>query len=245
MPILNADSAGRLLLVALLPLSSAWAQAAASFEVASLKRASAGNGNSGLFAMSTDPALVRYSNITLANLIAVAYRTDERLIGGGPAWIGSELYDVAAKLPPETSKDRIPAMLQTLLVERFKLAVHRESKEQRVYFLVAGKDGPKLRPGREGGSQNQMLPGRIMGGSMPMSVLAAILARFVGDQVLDKTGLAETFEIDLKWKPEGTQPNDSELFAALQEQLGLKLEPGKAPVEKLIVDHVERIPAEN
>jgi uncharacterized protein (TIGR03435 family) len=244
MPTLKVNVAGGLLFAVFLPLCSLRAQPVASFEVASVKRASAGNGNSGLFAMSTDPALVRYSNITLANLIVLAYRVDERLIGG-PTWIGSEMYDVAAKLPPETPKDRVPIMLQTLLAERFKLAVHRETREQRVYFLVVGKSGPKLRPGREGGSQNQMLPGRIMGGSMPMSMLAGMLSRFVGDPVVDKTGLPDTFEIDLKWKAEDGQSNDSELFAALQEQLGLRLEPGKAPVERLIVDRVERIPADN
>lgn len=223
----------------------AQAQPTPSFEVASVKVAPPRTGAAGFFARDSDPALVRYSNITLGNLIAIAYNVDSRLIVGGPAWLDSELYDVVAKLPPGTAKDRIPAMLQTLLAERFKLAVHRETREQRVYFLTAAKNGPKLKAGSPEGGQNQMLPGRIMGGSMELGTLASILARFVGSQVVDKTGLAGTFDIDLKWKAESGEGNSPELFAALREQLGLKLEPGKGPVETLVVDRAERIPAEN
>jgi uncharacterized protein (TIGR03435 family) len=233
--------------VALLGITtvSALAQSAPAFEVASVKVAPPRTGTAGFTAMTSDPAMVRYSNITLKNLIAIAYDFDSRLILAGPTWFDNVHYDVAAKLPPDTPKDRVPVMLRTLLAERFKLAVHRETKEQRVYYLVVGKDGPKLKEGRESGSQNQMVPGGIMGHSMPMDVLTAMLSRFVGYQVVDNTRLTGTFDITLKWVREDDKDNGPELSAALREQLGLKLEPGKAPVEMLIVDHADRIPTDN
>ena len=222
---------------------AARAQTAPSFEVASVKISPPRQGEAGLTKVDSDPALVRYANITLLNLITVAYHVDNRLVVGGPAWLGTEQYDVAAKLPPGTSRDRIPAMLQTLLEERFKLAVHRETREQRVYLLVIGKNGSKLEKGREG--PNQMLPGRIMGGSIPIATLAGMLSHFLGEEVVDRTGLAGTFHIDLNWQTPIDPASTAELFDALQEQLGLKLEAGRAPVERLVVDRAGQIPVEN
>ena len=213
-------------------------QPAPAFEVASVKVAPPRQGTAGFTAVDADPAMVRYSNITLQNLLAVAYRMDSRLVAG-PPWMDEVLYDVVAKLPPGTPKSRVPDMMQTLLQERFKLAVHREKKDRKAYLLVVGKNGPKLKESRTEGGQNQMLPGRIMGGAMPMDLLASMLARFVGYQVVDKTGLPGNFDIDLKFPPEAGP------FSAVQEQLGLKLVPGKAPVETLVVDRAERIPIEN
>jgi uncharacterized protein (TIGR03435 family) len=232
--------------VALLGIAaiSALAQSPA-FEVASVKVSPPRAGTAGFTGIDSDPAMVRYSNITLKNLIAIAYGFDSRLILAGPAWLDSEHYDVAAKLPPDTSKDRVPMMLQTLLVERFKLAVHRETKEQRLYSLVVGKKGPKLKEGREAGGQNQIVRGGIMGHSMPMGVLAGLLSGFLGYEIVDKTGLTGTFDINLKWRPEDGAGNSPDLFAAIQEQLGLKLEPGKGPVETLRIDHAERLLTDN
>lgn len=225
---------------------SAQGQPTPAFEVASVKVAPPRTGTAAFTAVDSDPAMVRYSNMTLLNLIAIAYHRDSRLIMAGPAWLDSDAYDVVAKLPPDTAKDQVPAMLQTLLTERFRLTVHRETKEQRAYTLVVGKNGPKLKAGRqEGNSQNQMLPGGIMGHAMAMGTLASILARFVGYQVVDKTGLQGEFDINLKFTPENSKELGPDLFAAIQEQLGLKLEPGKAPVSMLIVDHAERIPIGN
>ena len=125
--------------------TSAQPQSAPAFEVASVKPSPPRAGTAGLTAMDTDPAMVRYSNVSLRVLVSIAYRFDSRLIQGGPTWLDDQPYDLAAKLPPGTSKDSVPTMIQTLLVERFKLAVYRETKEQRVYFLVVGKNGPRLK----------------------------------------------------------------------------------------------------
>ena len=181
---------------------------ALSFEVATVKVAPRPARNGGLFAVDTDPAMVRYSNITLKNLIAVAYRLDSRLILGGPAWLDNDPYEVVAKLPPGTLKDRVPLMLQTLLAERFRLAVHREMRVQRVYFLVVGKNGPKLKDAPQEDGQDaqrvrgdrppvQILPGRITGHAAPLSALASTLAYVAGRQTVDRTQLAGAFDFDL------------------------------------------------
>jgi uncharacterized protein (TIGR03435 family) len=229
-------------------------QPAPSFEVASVKVVGGRTGTAGMFAMDTDPAMVRYSNITLQHLIAMAYRFDSRLIRGGPAWLDEQCYDLAAKLPSGTSKDRVPEMLQALLTERFRLAVHSETKQERVYFLLVGKSGPKLKNARtvddtdvrqERGERPtvQIMRGAIIGNPMSLGVLAGVLAHAAGYEVMDRTGLTGTFEIRLKWSPDDSQGTD--LFAAIQQQLGLRLEAGKGPVETLVVDHAERIPIEN
>jgi uncharacterized protein (TIGR03435 family) len=225
-----------------------------SFELATVKVAPQ---NGGLIAMNTDPAMVRYSNITLKNLIAMAYRTDSRLIVG-PGWLDSEYYEIAAKLPPETPQARIPLMLQTLLAERFNLALHRETKEQRVYFLVTGKNGPKLKPAAPVDGQQkdtrqidgyhltvQLFPGGIRARATSLATFAATLANVAGYRVVDHTRLDGAFDIDLRWTPENSNGTGPDLFTAIQEQLGLKLEPGRGPVEILLIDDADRIPVDN
>jgi uncharacterized protein (TIGR03435 family) len=235
---------------------SAQAQPDAVFEVPSVKLSPPRAGTSGFVAMDTDPAMVRYSNVTLGLLIAMAYRIDSRRIQGGPAWLEEQLYDLSAKLPPGASKDRVPAMLQKLLVERFQLGVHRETREQRAYFLIEGKSGARLKQAQPPEEQEvqqvrgdrpaaQIVRGGIMGHSMSMGSFAGSLAHVLGYQVVDRTGLTGAFDIDLKWTPEDSKEAGLSLFTAIQEQLGLKLEPGKAPVEVLVVDHAERVPIEN
>jgi uncharacterized protein (TIGR03435 family) len=89
----------------------------------------------------------------------------------------------------------------------------------------------------------QMVRGGITGHSITMGVLAGALGHFAGNPVVDRTGLTKEFDIDLKWTPEENTGYDPALFSAVQQQLGLKLEPGRAPIEMLVVDHAERIPA--
>jgi uncharacterized protein (TIGR03435 family) len=237
----NLHAIGVLLGCAALSLHS---QPAPSFEVASVKVSPPRQGTARYTTMDNDPGLFRCSNITLKNLIAIAYRTSDRLIVGGPSWLDETAYDVDAKLPPETPKDQVPDMLQTLLAERFKLAVQRESKQQRSYSLVVGKNGPKLKASQDSG-QNNLLRGRIVGPALTMGVLADLLARSVGYQVVDKTGIEGAFAVDLKWTLDDAKTPGPNLFAAIQEQLGLKLEPGKSTVETLVIDRAERVPTDN
>jgi uncharacterized protein (TIGR03435 family) len=227
-------------------------QAAPEFEVASVKLAPPRTGTDRLIAMDSDPAMVQYSNINLKILIAMAYGFDSERILGGPAWLDSQEYDLAAKIPAGVSKNMVPAMLQALLAERFKLVVHRESKDQRAYLLVVGEGGSKVKVAQEEDRQDveqvrgdrlplQMMRGRITGHAIPMAALAGVLTRFAGDPVIDRTGLTKKYDIDLKWTPESDSGYDPGVFSAIQ-RLGLKLQPGKAAIEVLMVDHAERIP---
>jgi uncharacterized protein (TIGR03435 family) len=230
-------------------------QAVPTFEVASVKIAPPRMGTERYIAMDSDPAMIRYSNVNLKILIAIAYSFDSDRILGGPGWLDSQAYDVAAKIPAGVSKDKVPAMLQALLADRFKLAVHRESKDQRVYFLVVGEGGLKAKEAQEADSQEvqqvrgehmplQIVRGGIMGRSITTGALAGALARVAGNPVIDRTGLTKQLDIDLKWTPEDDSGDAPYLFAAIQKQLGLKLEPGRAPIEVLVVEHAERAPAD-
>lgn len=240
----------------LLGVTTLFGQAPPSFEVASVKVSPPRTGTAALIATDTDPAMVRYSNITLKNLIAMAYGFDSRLILGGPAWLDDQFYDLVAKLPTGASSDRVPVMLQALLTERFKLALHRDTKEQAVYFMVAGKNGPRLKPAQPEEDQDarqtrgdrppiQITRGGILGHSMDTGRLAGTLALVMGYQVVDHTGLTGIYDINLTWTPEDNNGFGSELFTAIQEQLGLKLESGKGPVEILVIDHADRDPGQN
>jgi uncharacterized protein (TIGR03435 family) len=142
-------------------------------------------------------------------------------------------------------------MLQSLLADRFQLRVHYESRIQPIYELVLAKGGFKLKPlpadHERGGMSGR--PGEMILHGMSIADLARSLSMSneAGRAVVDKTGLTGNYEIDLKWTPDdqqGTPDAGSTLFTALEEQLGLKLEPAKGPVDTLVIDHVEK-PSEN
>ena len=142
-------------------------------------------------------------------------------------------------------------MMRTLLIERFKLAVHGGTKEFPIYVLVVAKNGPKLKKADHGGDDMSSKRGHVTARSVSMARLADFLARprtGLGRPVVDKTGLDGVFDFTLDWTPDSdaqTSEAPLSIFVALQEQLGLKLETQKGPVEVLIVDHVEKIPVEN
>jgi uncharacterized protein (TIGR03435 family) len=173
-----------------------------------------------------------------------------------------------AELPKLDATQR-GLMLQALLADRFKLVTHREVKEQPVYALVIAKSGPKLtesKPddthpdgveevnGNKRPNAIHMSRGHLAAQTISMSDLEVILTQIAGRTVLDKTGLKGNYDVTLNWAPEDGQPTmlngvpqeetRPSIFTALQEQLGLKLESQKAPVEVLVIDHVER-PSEN
>ena len=200
---------------------------------------------------------------------------------GGPSWVTLDRYDVSAKAENDAPFAQMAGpMMRTLLEERFKLMLHRESKEAPVYFLTVARGGPKMEPNKEGtcvtidldhpliptpgqprpkicGSQGMSLKDGLLtinGLGITMESLAsdAQLARVVGRQIVDKTGLKGRFDIHLEFAPEvptPTTPTDAtvpvrrSVFEAVQE-LGLKLEPGKGQIGFLMIDHVER-PSEN
>jgi uncharacterized protein (TIGR03435 family) len=244
-----------------------------AFEVASVKPAPPPSDNRMRVGMSGDAGRVNFSNVTLINLMARAYNVKDKQISG-PDWLKSERYDIVATLPAGAPKDQVPMMLQSLLEERFKLSLHRETKVLPIYALVVGKNGPKLHQADgEGGLRMSMSPkGRKMTGSVDMARLADVLSTLMDRPVLDMTELKGNFDIGLDWTPDGqtggpgffgsggggrppegggegkAAPESADapsIFTAVQEKLGLRLEGRKSPVEILIVDHAERAPTEN
>jgi uncharacterized protein (TIGR03435 family) len=231
----------------------------AAFEVASIKRSD-----------PTQTAAIRRSgyriatvNTSLQMLITWAYDVHSDRVYGKPAFLDSVHYDVVANGPENGwPAQRTPGqvtflqeMMQTLLVERFKLAVHRETKELPMYALVLAKGGPKFKLGPAPESMGQQpfsMPGRgrLSGTQVAAWMLAKVLADQLGRSVQDQTGLEGVFDFKLEWAPD-VQPESAEvgnrasLFTAIQEQLGLRLEARKGPVEVLVIDHVESSPNEN
>jgi uncharacterized protein (TIGR03435 family) len=116
-----------------------------TFEVASIKPAQPMTMGRMMIGMNADAGMLRYTNVSLKDCIRHAYQVKEFQIEG-PDWLDSTRFDIMAKLPEGASKDQIPEMLQAMLIDRFKLAVHRDTKEHAIYALVAGKGGPKLKP---------------------------------------------------------------------------------------------------
>ena len=224
-------------------------QSAPSFEVASVKRAAQSTSRGGGASASGDR--VSYTNTTLKNVLVRAYGVKGYQIVG-PSWIVTERYDIIAKAPEGTPKEQIPLMLQTLLTERFKLTLHRETKELGVYALVTAADGPKLQTSSETGEFSfEIDNGHRVVKKMSMARLADMLAIMVGRPVLDKTGLDGSYDFTLDYSMEelgGMNRPDAQAAPSIftiVKQLGLKLDSRKAPVETIVIDTGEKIPAEN
>jgi uncharacterized protein (TIGR03435 family) len=201
-------------------------------------------------------------SVTLRELIMITYELDAQQITGGPAWVASDEYDVEAVAGEGVDiHEQGQAMLAKLLADRFQLKFHREQRTIPVYALTVAKGGSKLTAAKEGGMQNAGCEhfGACSFRSEPLAHFVRWLANAVLDRpVVDKTGIAGTFDFTLKWTPDESQFSTSglrapaagdnamapPLFTAIEEQLGLKLEPEKAPAEVLVIDHVER-PTEN
>jgi uncharacterized protein (TIGR03435 family) len=237
------------------------AAARLQFEVASVKR-----NNSGSRGLRFDGSGGRYTvtNAPLKFLIQQAYKVQPFQIIGAPAWIDSERYDIEAKAEDAQRDKQIGPMLQSLLEDRFKAAVHGETRDLPVFFLTVAKNGSKLKAGpcltRE---PNTPVPpsqpqssycgyagignGSIKGTGLRIEYLAEYLSGVLSRKVLDRTGLADGFDIDLKWTPDiSTAAGDNpapdggpSIFTAVEEQLGLKLESGKAPIDVLVIDHID------
>jgi uncharacterized protein (TIGR03435 family) len=233
--------------IALIIACSGEGQSTERFEVASVRisRAS-GTGTTSW----SDPGGTTFTatNIPLRILVQMAYAVDEKQISGENL-LGSEQYDVAAK--PEgggmLTSERLKPMLMSLLAERFALITHSGTKTVSGYALVIAKGGSKLHASaasREG--KSAILRGRIIGQAAGVVVLASMLERPLGVPVVDKTGIGGTYDIDLKFAPEdGADSSLPSIFTAILEQLGLKLEPQKVPLQMLVIDHCRRVPTDN
>jgi len=335
----RAFSAGTATLALVTALAVAQTPAAPSFEVASVKSAgpivprdiASGHVNLG---MSIDGSRVSFSGLPLATLMIQAFAVKPYQISG-PDWMATERFDIVAKLPDGATQAQVPAMLQALLADRFKMTFHRESRELAVYALVVGKGGSRLKeaepePTPAPSSEPDKTPGISIGalgpGGGPMRIspegrgrgavitapqfgtmkigmgqdgamhleashmtvatLTDLLTTFVDRPVVDQTELKGAYQVTLDLSIEdlmgvmrsrgmamgmgmpggpmppgampgagaaaggapsaatASDPSGGAIFSAVQ-KLGLKLEPRKAPVELVVIDHMEKSPTEN
>jgi len=213
------------------------------FEVATIKPGDPEIHGTSIF---TPPGRLVMKNITLREAVRTAYHLNEPELFGGPKWIDSEHFDIDGKAASIVLWDQIMQMLQSLLADRFKLKVHRETRTLPVYALTIAKNGPKMPVATEGdpangptswGSRNLTAKG------VPIDILARMLADLLMRPVLDRTGLEGIYNIKLDFAPLEATSDDAPapaLVTAIQEQLGLKLEATTGPVEVLVIDGAER-----
>jgi uncharacterized protein (TIGR03435 family) len=236
------------------------------FDVATIKPANPENRGSSMLVGRGGSNLFTTTNTTLRDLITMAYGIHARQVVDAPAWTESEQFDISAK-PEQPGIPNLPqlaTMVQKLLAERFGLAFHKEKRELSAYILTVGKSGPKMAKNESG----NILPGFGGRGPGAVGVQNSSMAEFAGflqgrmldRPVVDQTGLSGKFNFTLEFRPDaqlqappggGPPPqlppeieNRPDLFTAIQDQLGLKLESGKAAVEVYVIDKVTK-PTEN
>ena len=188
--------------------------------------------------------------VTLQRCIIGAYGVGPHQISGGPDWLDLDRYEISAKADPPVNDDAaLMVMLQGLLAERFKLVLHRETRTIPAFVLEVARNGPKLQKAEPGEAENSTSTSNtgvvIAAHHTDMDAFARILARKTELPVVNHTGLDGIFDFQLQWTPERTRPSDgamegASIFTAIQEQLGLRLRSQKAPVEVLVIDHVEK-----
>jgi len=286
---------------ALLPILSSLTVLAQQFEVASIRPTAPPGPDRMNVGVHVDGARVSCTSLNLKDYISAAYKLKIYQIEG-PDYIGSERFDINAKLPAGANESQVPEMLKSLLADRFKMKAHMETKDFPVYALVVAKGGLKMKEsppdpnaevgdpgekpkppatnvsgsgGRGGvhieyghGSFFTMADNKFIARKLPMTSFAELLGRFEDKPVVDQTGLTGSYDFDLEFTPEDymamlirsaiaagvTLPPEAlralsgssgdSLLNAL-DRLGLKLENRKAPLEMLVIDHIEKAPTEN
>ncbi len=218
--------------------------------------------------LAASPGLLTIRNLALRTIIGAAYNTAEYQISG-PRWLEQERFDIVAKTDGSaTGEDEMLPLLRPLLAERFHLAMHRETKQLPAYVLTVGTNGPKLEAADAGGTglpfkkANKSSGARIHSARLTMPEFAEILSRRLGHPVLDRTGLAGAYRVTLEWagenkapkpgktdkaKPDTAKPDPDRpsIFTALHDQLGLRLQARKAPVEIFVIDRIEKTQTAN
>jgi uncharacterized protein (TIGR03435 family) len=242
-----------------LALAMVFAQKPPAFDAASVKPNASGTGG---FSMGTKNGRLTATNVPVRMLILKGFHAKEFQVTGGPGWLDTERYDVVAKTENTSiSDDDLWLLLQPLLEDRFKLRFHRETKQLPVYSLTVAKGGPKLKP--HVGDDEPSMSGRTSSGKSSlactktsMAKLADTLGEHTDRIVTDNTGLKGVYDFKLDWAQEdshepagismlsslqeGLGLTGPSIFTAVQEQLGLKLEPAKGPVQMIVIDGAEK-----
>jgi len=225
-----------------------------AFDIASVRPSKPVLGRDGT--ITTDPGRLTAKNATLKTLIHEAWQIPYPQITGGPAWLNTDEYDIDATVESPASAGQLRLMLRALLTDRFKLAVHSEMRERRVYVLVVGKDGSKLgRPSDGESSHRWRFHGDLSKFASVLSIQLTIPllddpatpSHASGDAVpvVDKTGIEGVYDISVDIKPDPGGDTFTIWQRALQEQLGLKLVTEKTATEFLVVERAERVPTGN
>jgi uncharacterized protein (TIGR03435 family) len=241
------------------PAAVAPAQERPQFEVASIKRTPEDTGPGADFGVRPG-GILRARNNEVANFITNAYGVPNYLVVGGPDWIRADRYDLEAKAAGERPGPEMMLMLQALLADRFQLRTHRETREMPAYVMTLARGGARLQPPKPCGEAplrscgNSNMNSRSRPPYMTWTAnhidsrrIADNLATFFRRPVVDRTGLAGFFDIQIDLPPlqpvttdAGGAAPDASVFTVLQEQLGLRVEEGRGPVDVLVIDHVER-----
>lgn len=221
------------------------------FDVVSIKR-SASPEQGGRNAL--EPGRYVGLGVTVRRIIGLAYMPIpvSRLVGG-PGWLETDRFDVEAKFSGNPPREQVQAMLRAMLAERFRFRAHVEMRQAPVYALHVARPGtlgPSLTPSRANCQVDrcnfQYLDGLLRGRGVTLDRIADEIT--AGRTVVNRTGLGDVYDIELRWTPDGTQPAGDDapptLVTALREQLGLKLDPETMPLDFLVIESAER-PAEN
>jgi uncharacterized protein (TIGR03435 family) len=233
------------------------------FEVASIKRNE--TGVRGIDYYFAPGGRFHARNNPIANLITHAYGVAYYQLAGGPDWVRSDSYDVEAKAQGEPTAAEGNRMIRSLLEDRFMIKVHRETRELPGYVLAVAKGGPKLQRFKEGTcadwdpgtpppppppgqnrtvhcGNNHVTNGRWIATKIDSRGLAGALQAIVGRPVLDRTGLSGLYDVDMTYVNDALTPDAAgpSIFTAIRDELGLKLDSTKVPVEMLVIDHIER-----
>jgi uncharacterized protein (TIGR03435 family) len=241
------STAGRLTPILLLLFCGLDARAQ-SFEVATVKLNQAGA--TGANGFSPSPGHLRVMNSTLEQMIHAAFHVSASALAGAAGWMQSNRYDIDAKAPGNSSFDDDLVMLRALLIDRFQLRFHTETRQLTTFPLVIGKNGPKFQTSKDDGAGGKgriiIRPTEISGVNIPFGHFVSVLAAQLSRSVINDTGLTGKFDLSLKYVRDDAPDaaNGPSLFAALEEQLGLKLESRKGPVEVMVIDSAEK-PSEN
>jgi uncharacterized protein (TIGR03435 family) len=216
---------------------------APEFEVASVKSVELPPGPHAV-ALSINHGTARIEGATLRQIIVQAYLLQRVNVLGGPAWYDSDQYDIIAQAGNPDATEEIRRMLQALLAGRFKLAVHRETRDLTHYSLVVGRNGPKFRSSKvdEATGLQQGKGGELLFQRHPMATLVNTIANQINAPVDDETGLTGFFDYQLDLTPEPGRQYSDRLDYVLQalDRMGLQLKRRKVPTEVLLVDRAER-----
>ncbi len=201
--------------------------------------------------MNYGPGRLALTNSTLANLVTWAYGVKDYQILSAPSWFRSDRYDVNAKARGAPDLAHLKLLLQALLADRFHLTLHKETRQLPVFTLNLGERGIRMKRGQISTDTPQITGWsnsthkELTGHNATMTVLIQTLAWDLDRPIFDKTGLRGSYDFKLEWSPVEDDPAGISLFTAIKEQLGLRLDSAKGPVDILLIDHADRVPTDN